>query len=100
MNEEQANPTQPPEPAGAPENPPPPSATPETNAEEKTDSHQPEIDLNPLFPGAENDLNALFPDQEMKQFLKSVSKNKKDLSALNERFIQENQRDETTEEDL
>ncbi|MCH8208796.1 MAG: hypothetical protein IIA62_07090 [Nitrospinae bacterium] len=45
-----------------------------------------EIDLNRIFPEVETNLNALFPDQEMKRLLKKVQKNKKDLTALRERF--------------
>ena len=50
-----------------------------------------EIDLNLLFPDSETDLNALFPDEDIKLLLKSVTKNKKDLHSLKERFIQENE---------
>ncbi len=99
MNEEQSNPT--PEPQEAADTPQTPAEPVETgDAASASDPHTHEIDLNPLFPGEDKDLNALFPDQEMKQFLKSLSRNKKDLSALNERFIQENQRDETPEESI
>ncbi len=91
MNEDNATPTPKQESAGANDDP---QASAEPAAESPAaESHAHEIDLNTLFPDAEEDLNALFPDEEMKQFLKSVSRNKKDLSALNERFIQENQRD-------
>jgi len=58
-----------------------------------------EIDLNLLFPDSENDLNALFPDEDIKHLLKSVTKNKKDLHSLKERFLQENETDEDTLED-
>ena len=47
-----------------------------------------EIDLNLLFPGEQNDLNQLFPDAEMKDLLKKVSKNKKDLHLMVDRFIE------------
>ena len=57
-----------------------------------------EIDLNLLFPDSETDLNALFPDADIKHLLKSVTKNKKDLHSLKERFIQENETDDETEE--
>ena len=52
-----------------------------------------EIDLNLLFPDSEADLNALFPDEDIKHLLKSVTKNKKDLHSLKERFLQENEAD-------
>ena len=57
-----------------------------------------EIDLNLLFPDSEADLNALFPDAETKHLLKSVTRNKKDLHSLKERFLQENETDKGTEE--
>jgi len=41
-----------------------------------------EIDLNPLFPGEDEDLNTLFPDHEMKRLLKKISRNKKDLERM------------------
>ncbi len=57
-----------------------------------------EIDLNLLFPDSEADLNALFPDSDIKHLLKSVTKNKKDLHSLKERFIQENETEDDSEE--
>ncbi len=57
-----------------------------------------EIDLNLLFPDSEADLNVLFPDADIKHLLKSVTKNKKDLHSLKERFLQENETDEESEE--
>ena len=54
--------------------------------EEAPPSSAEEIDLNRIFPEVETNLNALFPDQEMKRLLKKVQKNKKDLTALRERF--------------
>jgi hypothetical protein len=50
-----------------------------------------EIDLNSIFPDAENDLNALFPDMEIKQLLKKINKDKKDLHSLKDRFLMENE---------
>lgn len=47
-----------------------------------------EVDLNLLFPGEESDLNQLFPDAEMKELLKKVSKNKKDLHLMVDRFTE------------
>ena len=55
-----------------------------------------EIDLNELFPDAETNLNDLFPDAEVKHLLKSITKNKKDMSAIKERLTNEN---ETSDED-
>ena len=54
--------------------------------EEAPPSRAEEIDLNKVFPEVETNLNALFPDPEMKRLLKKVQKNKKDLTALRERF--------------
>ena len=61
----------------------------EENFDEKT------IDLNELFPDAETDLNGLFPDNEVKDLLKKIIKNKKDMGLIKERLATEN---ETTEE--
>lgn len=57
-----------------------------------------EIDLNILFPDSETDLNALFPDADIKHLLKSVTRNKKDLHSLKERFLQENETEDDSEE--
>jgi hypothetical protein len=48
-----------------------------------------EIDLNALFPNETNDLNVLFPDVETRELLKKVSKNKKDIESINQRFEEE-----------
>lgn len=56
-----------------------------------------EIDLNLLFPDSEADLNALFPDADIKHLLKSVTKNKKDLHSLKERFLMENETEDDSE---
>lgn len=56
------------------------------SGEEASPSQAEEIDLNKVFPEVETNLNALFPDQDMKRLLKKVQKNKKDLTALRERF--------------
>ncbi len=61
----------------------------EENFDEKT------INLNELFPDAETDLNGLFPDNEVKDLLKNIMKNKKDMGLIKERLATEN---ETTEE--
>lgn len=61
----------------------------EENFDEKT------INLNELFPDAETDLNGLFPDNEVKDLLKNIIKNKKDMGLIKERLATEN---ETTEE--
>ena len=64
-------------------------------------SHEKEIDLNELFPDVETNLNDLFPDVEVKHLLKSITKNKKDLSAIKERLTTENTTpDKDKEEEL
>ena len=65
----------------------------ETTLEENFDKKT--IDLNELFPDAETDLNGLFPDNEVKNLLKNIIKNKKDMSLIKERLATEN---ETTAE--
>lgn len=47
-----------------------------------------EVDLNALFPDEGNNLNQLFPEAEMKDLLKKVSKNKKDLHLMVDRFTE------------
>jgi len=49
-----------------------------------------EIDLNELFQHSDKDLNDLFPDEEIKSFLKKMQKNKKDLHIMTDRFLEEN----------
>ena len=49
------------------------------------------IDLNELFPDAKTDLNNLFPDEEMKNLLKNIIKNKKDMGLIKERLATENE---------
>tara|TARA_B100001123_G_scaffold355159_1_gene408070 strand:- start:108 stop:353 length:246 start_codon:yes stop_codon:yes gene_type:complete len=44
------------------------------------------IDLNALFPDEKNDLNVLFPDFEIKELLKKVCKNHKDIEAIKQVF--------------
>lgn len=59
-----------------------------TSDNAQTPDAENEIDLNQLFPGEENDLNRLFPEAEMKDLLKKVSKNKKDLHVMVDRFAE------------
>lgn len=80
---------------------PDPSQSIQEQAEEPSsaaDSAEKEIDLNVIFPEAETDLNVLFPDEEIKHLLKKVNKNKKDLHALKDRFLQENETEDDEEE--
>ncbi len=48
---------------------------------------QEDIDLNEMFPKEEQDLNELFPEKELKTLLHKVHKSKKDLSKINDRFL-------------
>ena len=74
--------------SSGPESPPPGE-----QAEDIKDA----IDLNAIFPDSEKDLNQLFLDDDMKQLLKNVSKNKSDLGKLNDRLWEENKSDEDAE---
>ena len=67
-------------------------ATLEENFDKKT------IDLNELFPDAETDLNGLFPDNEVKDLLKNIMKNKKDMSFIKKRLATENKTPEESKE--
>ncbi|GJL79088.1 MAG: hypothetical protein NPINA01_20770 [Nitrospinaceae bacterium] len=81
---------------------PDPESPIENIAEESPQAAEPvekEIDLNSIFPDAETDLNALFPDEEIKHLLKKVSKNKKDLHALKDRFLEENETEDDAKEE-
>ena len=60
---------------------------------EKTPNEQ-DVDLNELFPDAETDLNSLFPDAEVKNLLKKIIKNKKDMGSIKERLANENKTSE------
>ena len=48
-----------------------------------------EVDLNAIFSEEEKDLNALFPDSEMKELLKKICRNKKDIRQMTVRFEDE-----------
>ena len=49
-----------------------------------------EVDLNEVFPSEESDLHELFPDEETKLLLKKIQRNKKDLHAMTDHFIDDN----------
>ncbi|QPJ64455.1 MAG: hypothetical protein G3M78_03200 [Candidatus Nitrohelix vancouverensis] len=74
-------------------------ANPEGEAITAEEAQEQQIDLNLIFPDEERDLNALFPDEESRQLLKHITKNKKDLNTLKERFKEENNLEEEEEED-
>ncbi|MCF8721311.1 hypothetical protein [Nitrospina gracilis] len=48
-----------------------------------------EINLNELFPEANQDLNDLFPEPELKTLLKKVHKQKHDIEAIKDRFLED-----------
>jgi len=53
------------------------------------------VDLNRVFNEKERDLNSMFPDREMRKFLKQVEKNRRG----NQRFLKGMRRDKIWEED-
>jgi hypothetical protein len=53
------------------------------------------VDLNRVFNEEERDLNSMFPDGEMRKFLKQVDKNRRS----NQRFLKGMKKDKLWEED-
>jgi hypothetical protein len=53
------------------------------------------VDLNRVFQEEERDLNSMFPDGEMRKFLRQVDKNRRS----NQRFLKGMKRDKLWEED-
>jgi hypothetical protein len=53
------------------------------------------VDLNRVFLEEERDLNSMFPDGEMRKFLRQVDKNRRS----NQRFLKGIKRDKLWEED-
>ena len=51
--------------------------------EEETETEADNVDLNRVFQEAERDLNSMFPDGEMRKFLRQLKKNR----SSNERFL-------------
>ncbi|MGD8253649.1 MAG: hypothetical protein PVJ11_08590 [Syntrophobacterales bacterium] len=51
--------------------------------EEETETEKEKVDLNRVFKEAERDLNTMFPDGEMRKFLRQVKKNR----SSNDRFL-------------
>ena len=51
--------------------------------EEETETEEEKVDLNRVFQEAERDLNSMFPDGEMRKFLRQVKKNR----SSNDRFL-------------
>ena len=63
--------------------------------EEETETEAEKVDLNRVFREAERDLNSMFPDGEMRKFLRRVKKNR----SSNERFLKGIKREQLWEED-
>ena len=63
--------------------------------EEETGTEEDKVDLNRVFREAERDLNSMFPDGEMRKFLRRVKKNR----SSNERFLKGIKSDKLWEED-
>ena len=63
--------------------------------QEESQSATETVDLNRVFNEGERDLNSMFPDGEMRKFLKQVDKNRRS----NQRFLKGMKRDKLWEED-
>ena len=63
--------------------------------QEKSQSAAETVDLNRVFNEEERDLNSMFPDREMRKFLKQVDKNRRS----NQRFLKGMKRDKLWEDD-
>lgn len=63
--------------------------------EEETETETDTVDLNRVFREAERDLNSMFPDGEMRKFLRRVKKNR----SSNERFLEGIKSEKLWEED-
>jgi hypothetical protein len=67
----------------------------EKGAQEKSEAEVAQIDLNKVFHEEDRDLNTMFPDSEMREFLKRVKRNRRS----NEKFLQGIKRDNVWEDD-
>ena len=63
--------------------------------QEETDSEAEAVDLNRVFRDEGRDLNSMFPDGEMRKFLRQVKKNR----SSNERFLEGIKKDRLLAED-
>ena len=63
--------------------------------QEETETEADKVDLNRVFKEAERDLNSMFPDGEMRKFLRQVKKNR----SSNERFLKGIKSEKLWEED-
>ena len=64
--------------------------------EEETETEAENVDLNRVFREAERDLNSMFPDGEMRKFLRQLKKNR----SSNERFLKGIKIERLWEEDV
>jgi hypothetical protein len=62
---------------------------------EEAETEADNVDLNRIFREAEGDLNSMFPDGEMRKFLRQVKKNR----SSNERFLKGIKSERIWEED-
>ena len=63
--------------------------------EEEPESAADPVDLNRVFNEGERDLNSMFPDREMRKFLKQVDRNRRS----NQRFLKGMKKEKLWEED-
>lgn len=78
----------------SPSDPTPPSPEMESlTAETPAQPPKPEeeVNLNELFPDADQDLNDLFPEPELKSLLKKVHKHKNDIEKIKDRFQEDHE---------
>jgi hypothetical protein len=61
----------------------------------ETETEEEKVDLNRVFREVERDLNSMFPDGEMRKFLKQLNKNRRG----NERFLEGIEQARLLEED-
>ena len=61
----------------------------------ETETEEEKVDLNRVFREVERDLNSMFPDGEMRKFLKQLKKNRRG----NERFLEGIEQARLLEED-
>jgi hypothetical protein len=67
----------------------------EQGEQEKAEAEGEQVDLNKVFQDEDRDLNSMFPDSEMRKFLKRVNRNRRS----NEKFLAGIKRDKVWQED-
>jgi len=67
----------------------------EEDEQEKSEGEPEQVDLNKVFQEEDRDLNSMFPDSEMRKFLKRVNRNRRS----NEKFLEGIKRDKVWQED-